>query len=299
MHVHHTPASKGDMTAPYTDLLTACAVVHNEEKLIERCIRSVKRVTDNMIIVHNGSCTDQTIEICRSLGYTVHEKPLMGLCGEEHRIAAYSIVETPWILQIDADEFLSEELIQHMGAMLHDDGVACYELLWPYWDGSRYRTKNWPQKKALFRRDRIHCLAFPHAEVRPNGTIKRVPYRLEHRPLYDNYSVASLKAKHKRWRKIQAAYYLTDPSELERYPPTASNLKPHYYAIGRFPLLVAPIIFCYHLAGLLMLGGLRAGWYGIRNSVAQSAYYFMLCIEVFRQKRDTKAARIGVRNGII
>lgn len=271
--------------------VTACLVVHNEEPIIARCLDSLKGVVGRIVVVHDGLCSDRTLDICRGYGCDVFERDFVGMC-EGHRIFAYSQVSTKWILQVDADEFLSDELAQKISELLLDENVACYEFRWPYWDGVRYRTKNWPYRRALFRKDRIAYLAFPHEEIRPWGPIKRMPYVIEHRPNYDNYSFYNLFHKHQKWIKIHAAFHLKHAADLERYPDTASHLQPHYNAIGRFPIFVAPIIFCYHLVGLLTFGGLRAGWYGIRNSVVQSAYYFMLCCEVFRQKREVKASKV-------
>jgi len=272
------------MSAPYTNLITACAVVRNEEKLIERCIKSAKQVTDSIIVVHNGPCDDRTVDICRSLGCEVYIKPLTGLCGEEHRVFAYSQVKNPWILLLDADEYLSDGLIDEMGQLLSAKDIACYSLSWPYWDGYQYRTKNWPRKRALFRRNQIQYLAFPHDDIRANGTVEKSDKMLEHRPLYDNYSVRSLRDKHKKWIQIHAEYHLKDFSTLMAYPDGCSSLQPHYGMIKNAPLLIAPFIFIYHFAGLMVLGGFKQGWYGFRNSLAQAVYYFSLCREVHRQK---------------
>ncbi len=266
--------------------VTACLVAYHEEELIRRCVESIKKVTQHIIVVHDGPCRDQTVAICKELGCQVFEREHCGMC-EGHRVFAYNQVNTKWILQLDADEYLSDELIAHVDALCEDAAVACYEFSWPYWDGARYRTTDWPVKRALFQTAQFEYLAFPHEAIRPLGAIKRVPYRIEHRPAGDNYSLRSFRTKHQRWIKIHADFYLQDIHALERYPAEASHLLPHYHRIGQMPLCMAPLVFGYHLAGMLMLGGLRNGWYGIRNCLVQSAYYFMLALEVHRQKMST------------
>lgn len=279
-------ASKGFiLKIDYSHLVTACLVVHNEEKIIERCLKSIKRVTNSIIVVHDGPCEDNTLTICRKYGCMVKERKHVGMC-EGHRVWTYFNAQNKWVLQIDADEFLSEELIENIKDLVTDDTVACYEFLWPYWDGFKYRTKNWPNKKALFQKDKVSYIGFPHEEVRVEGKVKKVPYLLEHRPEYDNFNFRTLFTKHKKWIKIHAQYHLADPSKLEYYPVEDIELKPHYSAITRFPRMMAPFIFTYHFAGLMFLGGGKEGRIGIRNSFMQATYYFLLCLEISRQKRE-------------
>jgi glycosyltransferase involved in cell wall biosynthesis len=265
--------------------VTACLVVHNEERLISRCLGSLKRAAGRIVVVHDGLCSDRTLAICRNFGCDVFERNFVGMC-EGHRIFAYSQVNTEWILQIDADEFLSEELVNHLPELLNNNDAACYEFAWPYWDGSRYRTNAWPFRRALFRKNRFQYLGFPHEEIRPLGEVVQTSYIIEHRPLYDNYSLKNLRKKHKKWIKVHASFHLKKYDELERFPADALEMKPHYAFIGEKPLLMAPFVFMYHFVGLMLLGGIRQGWYGWRNSYIQSAYYFLLCLEVYRQKNS-------------
>jgi glycosyltransferase involved in cell wall biosynthesis len=263
--------------------VTACLVVYNEEKIIRRCLESIKRVTNTIIVVHDGLCSDNTVNICSTLGCKVFIREHVGMC-EGHRAWLYSQAKTPWILQIDADEFLSDELIKDFSILINDSSVACYELLWKYWDGKRHRTKNWPFKKALFQRSLVQYLGFPHEEVRPNGLIKKSYYAIEHRPIYDNYSFTTFRKKHMKWIKIHAHFYLRDKCELEYFPEEIDHIKPHYEKIRSYPLLLAPLVFFYHFCGLMINGGIREGKTGIRNSFMQSLYYFFLCLEVKKQK---------------
>lgn len=271
------------MNLKLDDKITACIVVHNEGEIVERCLKSIKEVTDNIIVVHDGPCSDDTLEICISMGCSVFVRDHIGMC-EGHRAWTYLQVETPWILQIDADEFLSEDVIENCQHLVNTSEVACYEFLWPYWDGETYRTQNWPYKKALFQKDMVQYLGFPHEEVRVNGTIKKVPFIIEHRPRYDNYSVKSFFMKHRKWVKIHARYHLMDQSQLDSYPKQSDDLSPHYSIIKTCPLLISPMLFCYHFVGLMVYGGAREGWYGLRNSFMQALYYFLLCIEVHKKK---------------
>ena len=46
---------------PEKNTISACLVVHNEEKLIGRCLESIKNLVDEIIVVHDGPCQDKTL----------------------------------------------------------------------------------------------------------------------------------------------------------------------------------------------------------------------------------------------
>ena len=49
--------------------ISACMIVKNEEKVLERCLKSLHNLVDELIVVDTGS-TDHTKEIARK--YTEH-----------------------------------------------------------------------------------------------------------------------------------------------------------------------------------------------------------------------------------
>jgi glycosyltransferase involved in cell wall biosynthesis len=87
--------------------LSAVIITFNEEKNIGRCITSVKEVADEVLVVDSFS-TDRTGEICHSLGATFVQHSWAGYSGQKN--FADSIAKHDYILSIDADEALSDEL---------------------------------------------------------------------------------------------------------------------------------------------------------------------------------------------
>lgn len=88
----------------------------NEEKAIERCIRSAPFV-DEIIVVDSGS-HDQTVERARGLGAKVMIEAWQGYAKQ--KILATARCKNDWVLSLDADEALSPELSQEIFDLLSD-----------------------------------------------------------------------------------------------------------------------------------------------------------------------------------
>ena len=90
--------------------LSLCLAVYNEEKNIHYALDSAYDIADEVIIVDGGS-EDKTIEIAKSYGPKVKiiqtDNPVMFHINKQKAIDA---AKGEWILQLDADEALSEEL---------------------------------------------------------------------------------------------------------------------------------------------------------------------------------------------
>lgn len=89
--------------------ISAVIITYNEERNIERCIKSVLSVVDEVIVVDSFS-TDRTEAICRNLGATFHQHTFEGYRDQKNY--AVQLASFDYILSLDADEALSEELKQ-------------------------------------------------------------------------------------------------------------------------------------------------------------------------------------------
>jgi glycosyltransferase involved in cell wall biosynthesis len=81
--------------------ISAVVITFNEEKKIERCLRSLCWV-DEIIIVDSFS-TDRTVEICKRYTGRVYQHPWPHSSSQQRNIAdRYATYD--WILALDADE---------------------------------------------------------------------------------------------------------------------------------------------------------------------------------------------------
>ncbi len=87
--------------------VTLAMMVRNEEAHLAECLSCMKDYVDEIVIVDTGS-TDKTIEIAKSFGAKVYEHPWEDSFSVA-RNHVISHVETPWLIQLDADEIMPEE----------------------------------------------------------------------------------------------------------------------------------------------------------------------------------------------
>lgn len=86
--------------------ISATIITFNEERNVPRAIESL-RCCDEILVVDSGS-TDRTVEIARQFGARVIEAGWRGYAGQKN--FASEQASHDWILSIDADEALSEDL---------------------------------------------------------------------------------------------------------------------------------------------------------------------------------------------
>ena len=80
-------------------------IVKDEENDLVKCLRSVKPVVDEMIVVDTGS-TDRTKDIATALGAKVFEFPWENDFSAARNFSI-SQAKGDWILALDADEVIS------------------------------------------------------------------------------------------------------------------------------------------------------------------------------------------------
>ncbi|HEX6977554.1 MAG TPA: glycosyltransferase family 2 protein [Patescibacteria group bacterium] len=97
--------------------LSVVLATRNEEANIERCLKSVKNIADEIIVVDEYS-TDKTAEIAKRLGAKVYEEPH----HDVFHITKQKAIEKAkgdWILQLDADEVVIKELAEEIKEVIN------------------------------------------------------------------------------------------------------------------------------------------------------------------------------------
>jgi len=92
---------------PPMDKISAIIITRNEERNIGRCLASLRGVADEVVVVDSGS-TDATGRLATEAGATFLFREWTDYSDQKNY--ANGLAAHPWILSIDADEALSDEL---------------------------------------------------------------------------------------------------------------------------------------------------------------------------------------------
>lgn len=87
--------------------LSVVIIAFNEEKHIEQCLKSVADVADEIVVVDSFS-TDGTLEICKKYNVKIIQQKFLGYKDQKNFALTHASYD--YILSLDADEALSEEL---------------------------------------------------------------------------------------------------------------------------------------------------------------------------------------------
>jgi (heptosyl)LPS beta-1,4-glucosyltransferase len=94
--------------------LSGVVITFNEADRIERCLRSMLAVCADVTVVDSQS-TDGTPDIARRLGARVVDQPWLGF-GRQKNLAIEQATQ-PWVLLLDADEWLEADALADLRAL--------------------------------------------------------------------------------------------------------------------------------------------------------------------------------------
>jgi len=126
--------------------ISAVVITFNEEKSISRCINSLKAVADEIIVVDSYS-KDATKDICRDAGVKFVENIFEGHIQQKN--FALTLAAFDFVLSLDADEYLSDELIHSIKQVKNNATHPAYSMNRLTGIGGRwiYSTDWYPDRK--------------------------------------------------------------------------------------------------------------------------------------------------------
>ena len=94
-------------------LISVVTLTLNEERHIERAVRSVASLATKTFIVDSFS-TDRTIELAREAGAHVVQHKFVNYAQQFQWALDNLPIETKWVMRLDADEVLTPELVEEI-----------------------------------------------------------------------------------------------------------------------------------------------------------------------------------------
>jgi len=144
--------------------LTVAVITKNEEANIADCLGSVHRWADEIIVVDDES-TDRTVELSEKYADKIFHRRMDN--EGTHRNWAYAQAKNEWVLSLDADEYVTEELKQEISQVLSESEFQAYTIplrnyIGDYW----VRYSGWypAGKLRLFMKSRFK---YEEVEVHP------------------------------------------------------------------------------------------------------------------------------------
>jgi len=150
--------------------LSVVIITKNEEKNIEDCLKSVYGWAEEIIVVDDES-QDKTREIAKKYTGKIFVRK-MDIEGR-HRNWAYSQAKNEWVLSLDADERMTEELKDEIDKILKENtdyvafSIPLRNYIGDYW--VRYGGWYPAGKVRLFKKDKFR---YEEAEVHPRVFIE-------------------------------------------------------------------------------------------------------------------------------
>ncbi len=174
--------------------LSVVIVCKNEADVISGTLQSLEGLCDDIVVYDNGS-TDNTIELVKKFNVQLHRGDWEGFGKTKSK--ANSLARHDWILSLDADEAIDEELKKSLMALRLSDEKEVYVLKFKNFLGNKWlKYGEWGGDKhiRLFNRTMVQWNdAAIHEGLRipPGIKIKKLNGYVLHRTMKDVQDYAS------------------------------------------------------------------------------------------------------------
>ena len=256
--------------------ISAVILARNEERLIERCLRSVHGVVDEILVIDSCS-TDRTCDIAQQFGARVVQQSWLGWIAQ--RALGIGLAAHDWVLILEADEIVTPQLASAIRAassepMNVDNGYSVDrrdDFLGALLPRMRRRSKRLHFTR-LFNRTRSQYdpTLIVHDEVRSPGHIIPLAGVLIH---WRGFTIADQVARYSTYAPLEAEVMLTRGRRV------------HVVS-----LLVRPALrfgWCY-----LVCGGFRLGGRGFAHALMVASSEYLRYATAWEQQSVSDITRV-------
>lgn len=268
-----------------TESLAVIVLTFNEGVHIERCLRSAQRVSEEIIVVDSYS-TDDTVARSQWLGARVLQNHWTNYATQMNWALQNADIRSKWIMRLDADEYLDEELvralwpalaavsddvggfevnrrIRFMGREIRHGGMAPLWVIRLWRNGQARCETRWMDEHMVLSSGRVARL--PGAIVDDN--LNSLTWWTQKHNLYANReAVDLLDQRYRLGLADETTIGLNCQARLKRW------LKMHIY--GRLPLGLRPWLYFFYRVFLRL--GFLDGTRGMTFHTLQGLWYRLL-----------------------
>lgn len=155
-------------------MISATIITLNEQENIGKALNSLKKLADEVIVVDSGSI-DETIKIAKKKGAKVYFRKFDNFANQKNW--ALSKAKGDWILSVDADEEIPEDLAEEIKKVVENDNFAGF--LMPRRNfilGKEIKNSRWSPDLHiwLWKKDSGKWVGDVHEEVLVKGEVGRL-----------------------------------------------------------------------------------------------------------------------------
>lgn len=249
------------------DQITPLILTYNEAPNIARALAGLNWAKD--IVVVDSFSDDETVAIAQSFA---NVRVLQRVFDNHRNQWEFGLKETgittPWVLALDADYVVSNEVVAELEQLRPAVDTAGYRVRFVYCiNGKRLRSGIYPPVTVLYRRDAATYVQDGHTQrVALSGRIEELRAPLLHD---DRKSFRRWWRSQQRYTELEAQKLLaTDAAELR----TVDRLR-------RWIVVIPPVMFGYCL---IVRGGILDGWQGFYYAFQRTVAELMLSAKLGR-----------------
>ncbi|HEY1870863.1 MAG TPA: glycosyltransferase family 2 protein, partial [Chitinophagaceae bacterium] len=216
--------------------LSVVIICKNEEAAIGQSLQSLQGLTDDIVVFDNGS-TDDTKNIVRKNGSRLIEGDWEGFGKTKNKATGFAKYD--WVLNLDADESVDEELKNSLLNLSLANNEEVYEIKFKNFLGKKYlRFGEWGGDKHLrfFNRKKVNwneVAVHESLQLSPEIKIKRLEGYILHYTVKDEKEYLE---KTIRYAELSAEKYAAQGKRSSRFKmyiaPAFSFLKYYFFKLG-------------------------------------------------------------------
>ncbi len=199
-------------------MISVCMIVKNEEKLLSKCLTSIRNhlatVVDEIIVVDTGS-DDDTVNIAKNFGCKVFAYEW---CDDFSKVRNYSvgIAKNKWVLVLDADEYIEEVNIDELLEIIKRAYNKTIFSINVKSINKNNEIMSVMKVNRFYNKEYNYFLGVVHEQVTPNTFDGATEYDLNMSVLHTGYSddIVDNKNKIERNKTLIKKHLETNPSDM-------------------------------------------------------------------------------------